>query len=137
MKTRLTVRLFVAALLIAALPTLLPAQFGLGKKKEDAAEKEAKADAKNLATYEEMKKYSLDKYQADKNFREAVDAEFDELLREHKATAYDHNIRRGSKVYAVHEDRFRMHEGLYDNLLVQAHVNRIGDRKSTRLNSSH
>jgi predicted Zn-dependent protease len=116
--------LVAAGLLAAFLPVGAFAQFGGKKKTQD--EKTAEAEQKNQVTYETVKQYSLAKYQADKNFKEAVDADFDELLRDHKAVAYDHNIRRGSKVIAIHEDRFRLHEGLYDNLLVQAHINRIG-----------
>jgi hypothetical protein len=97
-------------------------------KEEQRREKEAKADAKNVVAYEKIKTYSLDKYQSDPEFRNAVDDAYDALLREHMAVALDNNLNRSSQIYAVHEDRFRLHEKIYDNLLVQDHVNRIGQR---------
>jgi len=120
--------LIAASVFACAIPA--PAQIAnpFGKKPTPAQQEEqqAKKDAKNTETYEKIKTDSQTRYQSDLAFKASVDEDFDALLREHKAIAYDRNIHRGSKVYAVHEDRFRMHESLYDNLLVQDHINRIG-----------
>jgi tetratricopeptide (TPR) repeat protein len=98
----------------------------MGSKKPPTKEQQEKTDQKNQATYEKLKTDAEQRYTTNTAFKESVDASFDSLLRTHKATAYSRNISRGSKIYAVHEDRFRIHEGLYDNLLVQDHINRIG-----------
>jgi predicted Zn-dependent protease len=55
-----------------------------------------------------------------------VDQAYTDLLRQHMSEAYNHNVERGSHIRAVHEDRFREHTGLYDNLLVQDDINRLG-----------
>lgn len=104
-------------------------QFHLGKDKDKEAsmkEREEKRDAKNTRTYEKVKTYAQEKYASDPDFRDEVDEGYAEVLRLHNEQAFDRNIHRKSTVYAVHEDRFRLHEGLYDNLLVQDHINRIG-----------
>jgi hypothetical protein len=109
------------------------AQFGgLGKKDKDKeaerARKEEDRDTKNLRSYEKIKAYSLEKYASDPDFHDEVDAAYADLLRDHKQFAFEKNTHRGSKVYAVNEDRFRMNDQheLYDNLLVQDRINRIG-----------
>lgn len=120
-----------AILLSAAVPGY--GQFGLGKGKDkdkeaERVQKEQARDAKNLRSYEKIKQYSMDKYASDPDFRDEVDQAYAETLREHKDVAREKNTHRGSKVYAVNEDRFRMNEEneLYDNLLVQSRINRIG-----------
>ena len=109
-------------------------QFGLGKK-GDASDKEAarlkkeeERDAKNLRSYDKVKAFAIDKYASDPDFREEVDQSFAELLRDHKMTAFMKNTHRGSKIVAISEDRFRWNDQgeLYDNLLVQSRINRIG-----------
>src|SRR6185437_9003945 len=109
------------------------AQFGgLGRKDKDKeaerAKKEEDRDAKNLRSYEKIKAYSLEKYASDPDFHDEVDAAYADLLRDNKQFAFEKNTHRGSKVYAVNEDRFRMNDQheLYDNLLVQDRINRIG-----------
>jgi len=95
-------------------------------KTEELKQKEEKRDAKNLRAYEKIKTYSHNKYDTDPDFRDEVDDAYNELLRDHTNEAYDRNIHHYSLIWAVHEDRFRLHHGLYDNLLVQNDINRIG-----------
>lgn len=108
------------------------AQFHLGKEKDSKEkseilrEKQEKADEKNARTYEKVKAYSRDKYDSDPEFKDQVDKAYDDLLREHMNEAFDNNMNRGSRIVAVHEDRVRVHTGLYDNLLVQDEINRLG-----------
>src|SRR4051794_4323853 len=95
-------------------------------KTEELKQKEEKRDAKNLRAYEKIKTYSHNKYDTDPDFRDEVEDAYNELLRDHTNEAYDRNIHHYSLIWAVHEDRFRLHHGLYDNLLVQNDINRIG-----------
>lgn len=97
-------------------------------KKKDADQKEKEKDAKNLRAYEKIKTYAEDKYASDPDFRDDVEQSYAELLRDHVAIAFERNTHRESKIYAVNEDRFRMSDQgeLYDNLLVQSRINRIG-----------
>src|ERR1700733_4956528 len=81
---------------------------------------------KNQLRYEALKQYATDKYQKDLNFRDDVDQAFEELMREHSQRAYDRNTSVSSYVATVREDRWRVHQNLYDNLVVQDHINRIG-----------
>ena len=119
-----------AMFMLAAIPA--HSQLGVLHKNKDKeaerVEKEEKRDAKNMKSYEKIKTYSLDKYASDPDFRDEVDQAYADLLREHKDLAFEKNTHRGSKVYAVNEDRFRMNDQreLYDNLLVQSRINRIG-----------
>jgi predicted Zn-dependent protease len=97
-------------------------------KAEVLKEKEEKRDAKNLRTYEKIQTYSQNKYETDPDFRDEVDQAYSELLRQHASEAYQRNKNRGSHILAIHEDRFREHVDLYDNLLVQSDINRIGQK---------
>lgn len=91
--------------------------------------KPAEADpAKNQLRYEALKQYATDKYQKDLNFRDEVDNAYEQLMREHSQRAYDRNTSISSYVATVREDRWRVHQNLYDNLVVQDHINRIGQR---------
>jgi predicted Zn-dependent protease len=118
---------FITALAVAI---CLPA-FGQPnpfKKKEDAKEKEAKAAAKNQVRYEKLKDYSTEKYKTDPDFRDEVDEAFEQIMREHSDRAYNKNISVSSVIRTVREDSWREHNGLYDNLMVQDHINRIGQK---------
>ncbi|MGH9671909.1 MAG: M48 family metalloprotease [Bryobacteraceae bacterium] len=107
---------------------------GLGGRKDDAKKeqerdrKQQERDARNLSRYEKLKEYSLNRYQSDPDFREEVDQSYGNLLRDHSVRAYEKNITRDSFIRTVHEDNWRVHVNLYDNLRVQDHVNRIGQR---------
>ena len=110
-------------------------QLGLGKKKKDdetlqaeREEKERKRDAKNLGRYDKLKEYSTTKYKGDPDFKDEVDERYEELLRDHAELAYKKNTTMTSYMKTVNEDNWRMHIGLYDNLMVQNLVNRIGQK---------
>lgn len=98
------------------------------KKKDDKTAKETKNDAKNEARYQQIKQYGQDKYRNDEDFRDEVDQRFEDLMREHSERAYEKNTGRGSRMMMVHEDNWRVHSRLYDNLRVQDLINRIGQR---------
>jgi predicted Zn-dependent protease len=140
-------RPFLATLLVASI-ALQPAyaavdpepepQFGIGKKggdkdkdktKEDERDrKERERDQKNLNRYEKLKEYSTTKYRNDPDFRDDVDEAWEDLLRNHSDFAYSKNTNMASYIKTVNEDNWRMHVNLYDNLLVQNLVNRIGQK---------
>lgn len=121
----------VATAIAFILSILLPAHAEPADKKtkeEKLVEKEKKADEKSAASYEKVKEFSLNLYKTDPEFRDQVDASFEETMRGHSDYAYDQNVNRKSKLVAVNEDTWRMHSALYDNLMVQDHINRIGQR---------
>lgn len=101
---------------------------GDSEKEAKQKEREKKADEKNLHRFEKLKRYAKEKSETDPDFRDQVEQSYEELMREHSQRAYDRNVSRRSYIKIVHEDSWRMHEGLYDNLLVQDHVNRLGQR---------
>jgi hypothetical protein len=115
-------------------------QFGIGKKggdkdkdkdkvKEDERDrKERERDQKNTNRYEKLKEYSTTKYRNDPDFRDDVEEAWEDLLRNHSDVAYSKNTNMASYIKTVNEDNWRMHVNLYDNLLVQNLVNRVGQR---------
>ena len=128
-------RIFPVAVAISLLATVPGyGQFGLGKNKDkdkeaERIQKETERDSKNLRAYEKVKAYATDKYASDPDFHDEVEARYADVLRDHTAIAFEKNTHRGSKIYAVNEDRFRLNDetdGIYDNLLVQDRINRIG-----------
>jgi beta-barrel assembly-enhancing protease len=124
MKYPARLSLFLAATLLAPLPA--SAQFGPLSKKKPTPESDKATASKNEARYEKLKTYSMDKYQNDIDFRDEVDEAYDQLMREHSDRAYQKNIGRASYIRTVSEDSWREHVNLYDNLMVQDHINRIG-----------
>jgi len=92
-------------------------------KGEAVREKQEKADIKNFETYVKMNAFSQEKYGADANSRDDVDDAYSDLLRQHREMAYERNISRSSRMWAVQEDRFRLHTGLYDHPLLQEQIN--------------
>jgi predicted Zn-dependent protease len=120
-------RLNPLATLLVALS--LPAFGQLGKIKDKITGKPPAEDpAKNQLRYEALKQYATDKYQKDLNFRDDVDQAYEEVMRQHSQRAYDRNTSVSSYIATVREDRWRIHENLYDNLVVQDHINRIGQK---------
>ncbi len=99
------------------------------KTKEEKMEaKEKKAEEKNASRYEKVKEFAVNKYKTDPEFRDQVDQQFDDTMRKHMEEAFQLNRRRESHLVRVHEDTWREHTGLYDNLMVQDHINRLGQR---------
>jgi len=144
MKTMRLIQPLLSTILVAAI-ALQPAnaadpepepQFGIGKKggdkdktkEEERDKKERDRDQKNLNRYEKLKEYSTTKYRNDPDFRDDVDESWEDLLRNHSDFAYSKNTNMTSYIKTVNEDNWRMHVNLYDNLLVQNLVNRIGQK---------
>jgi predicted Zn-dependent protease len=116
----------IATLLVAL---SLPAFGQLGKIKDKITGKPPAEDpAKNQLRYEALKQFATDRYQKDLNFRDDVDQAYEQVMREHSQRAYDRNTSVSSYIATVREDRWRIHENLYDNLVVQDHINRIGQK---------
>src|SRR5882672_7619592 len=102
---RVSSLIFSMALLLAVRQHLA-AEPPLAEKKtkeEKLAEKEKKSEEKNAANYEKVKEFSLNKYKTDPEFRDSVDAHFDEVMREHSAEAFHTNVNRNSHLVAVSE----------------------------------
>jgi Zn-dependent protease with chaperone function len=98
------------------------------KKDEKRKAKRERASAKNRQRYEKLKAFSLERYESDPEFQNEVEEEYEKLMRYHSARAYQKNLGRRSRIMTVHEDNWRMHATLYDNLLVQDHINRLGQQ---------
>lgn len=107
---------------------------GLGKKKEPAGAAK-NADQNSEEFYLEMKEFAEGLYnkqvgtgdnRQDSDFKRRVDQEYEALRRRDANRAYAVNMSAHSEVKHVIEDRFRVFSGLYDNLLVQDLLNRIG-----------
>ncbi len=107
-------------------------QFGKKKddktKEEERDRKERERDEKNMTRYEKLREFSMNKYRNDPDFKDAVEDAWEDLLRDHSDRAYEKNTNMRSYLKTVNEDNWRMHEQIYDNLLVQNLVNRIGQK---------
>ncbi len=123
---------FAQKLVSFSICLMLAANAGLAadkkSKEEKQTEKDKKSDEKNEARYEKVKEFALNKYKTDTEFRDAVDRLHDEKMRQHSEEAYRTNLGRTSRLVTVNEDTWRMHSALYDNLMVQDHINRIGQK---------
>lgn len=133
-------RLLRAAIAFIFIVTLAPALPAADKDKEKEKEKkeekrrqqEQRAAARQERQYEKLRQFAIQLYENDPEFRDAVDLEFEKLMREHSETAFNTNISRRSVTVAVQEDRFRRHFHLYDNLAAQLYVNSVGQRLSPK-----
>ncbi len=109
---------------------------GLGRKKDSAPAAAAKnADQNSEELYLDMKDFAEGLYnkqvvtgdsRQDSDFKRRVDTEYEAKRRRDADRAYAVNLSAHSEVKHVIEDRFRVFSGLYDNLLVQDLLNRIG-----------
>ena len=93
-------------------------------KRTSTEEREERARVKIEALADEL-------YVTDEVFRDLVDRHYQTILRGHSELAYKINTSKPSEVVVIREDRFRRHTGendLYDNLMVQSYVNRLGQR---------
>ncbi len=113
--------LFVAIPLMAQFPKIP----GVGKR--SAAAQQGKVEF-NRDFYENLKNFAegLYKQKERPDFRAKVDQHYEALLREHAKRAFDVNTSPHSEIKIILEDRFRYFTGLYDNLMMQDLVNRIG-----------
>lgn len=126
-------RWLLTALAFGLASTLTPCQAAdkekdKQKREEKRRQEEQKAAARQEKQYEKLKQFALQLYENDPDFRDAVDQDYEELMRRHTEMAFNTNISRGSATVAVQEDRFRRHFSLYDNLAAQNYVNSVGQR---------
>lgn len=133
-----SIRIITLAILTVYLPAVssfgqIP---GLGRKKDPAPASAAKnADQNSEELYLDMKDFAEGLYnrqvgtgdnRQDSDFKRRVDMEYEAKRRLDADRAYQVNLSAHSEVRHVIEDRFRVYSGLYDNLLVQDLLNRIG-----------
>jgi len=102
------------------------------KQKKDESKKDEKKDekpklSKDEKEYQKIKKFSLDLYLKDADFRDAVENSYLKKQREHSEYAYYVNTR-PSEVPQVtrDDDKLTVDYALYNNPLAQDYVNRVG-----------
>lgn len=141
-------------LVIALLMPLLPPAVAAAKGEtpltpsagQDKKEKDKKSDKKDdqpklsreEKEYQKIKKFAVDLYFKDAEFRDAVDEAYLQKQREHSEYAYYINTRNpGTQQVTRDGDKLKVEYALYDNPLAQDYVNRVGQSlvpsSSTRL----
>ena len=102
-------------------------------KAEDKKEKEKKKEevkpklTKEEKEYQKIKKFSVDLYYKDADFRDSVEDAYLEQQRRHIADAYYVNTRDSAdKQVTYNGDIPKLVDTLYDNPLAQDYVNRVG-----------
>ncbi len=101
-------------------------------KKEEQKKEEQKKDEKPKLTkeekeYQKIKKFSLDLYLKDPDFREACEDAYVKKQREHSEYAYYINTRNPALQQVTRDgDKLTVEYTLYDNPLAQDYVNRVG-----------
>ena len=103
----------------------------LGQDKKDAKKDEKKDDKPKLSKeekeYQKIKKFSLDLYLKDPEFRDAVEDSYLQKQREHSEYAYYINTRNPATQQVTRDgDKLRVEYALYDNPLAQDYINRVG-----------
>ncbi len=97
------------------------------QKETKQNEKDEKRVEKQVRKYEETLTKAVDKYGKDSEFRDNVDYEFRRLQREHAKRAFEVNTFDSSdEVTTYSGDKIPTEDMLYDNLLAQDYVNRVG-----------
>ncbi len=104
------------------------------KKAEKNQQKEAKQNEKDekrvekqIRKYEETLAKASEKYGKDAEFKDNVDYEFRRLQRDHAKRAFEVNTFDSSdEVTTYSGDKIPTEDTLYDNLLAQDYVNRVG-----------
>lgn len=135
----LAVFLLVSLIVTVLLPTVTLArtkstsrQLFATQDKKDKEKSETKKDdkpkpSKEEREYQKIRKFSLDLYNKDLEFREDVDEGYRDATRKHAQLAYLINARRpDSKLVTREGDKIVMEDTLYDNPLAQDYVNRVG-----------
>jgi len=108
------------------------------KAKDDKSKAEAPKISKEEKEYQKIKRFSLDLYLKDADFRDSVDDSFLQKQREHSEYAYYINTRNPLFEPVTRDgDKLKVEDTLYDNPLAQDYVNRVGQSlvpaSSTRL----
>jgi len=104
----------------------------LVQDKKDAKKDEPKKDdkpklSKEEKEYQKIKKFSLDLYLKDPEFRDAVEDSYLQKQREHSEYAYYINTRNPATQQVTRDgDKLRVEYALYDNPLAQDYINRVG-----------
>lgn len=102
---------------------------------QTAQDADVEADEGSIESYLELRAFAEGLYsqlegsagsKRHSAFKRKVDAACEADRRNDQRLAYEMNISAKSEVRHVIEDRFRVYEGLYDNPVVQALVNRVG-----------
>jgi hypothetical protein len=102
------------------------------KDKDKDKKKEEKKDAqpklsKQERKYQEIKKFSLDLYNKDPEFRDQVEDSYRAKMREHSEYAYALNTRDSGDTQVMRNgDKLKIVDALYDNPLAQDYINRVG-----------
>jgi len=130
MKLRHVILLGLVAGLFTTTPgaAKLPGKKSKEQKETEGRQKQVTKAAKDERNYEKLKDFSLNLYENDIEFRDAVEKKCEEILQAHSNKAFQMNISPPSHTIVIREDRFRRHSGLYDNLVVQDYVNRLGQK---------
>lgn len=141
----LVIALLVPMLLpaVAAAHGKTPLSASAGQDKKDKDKKSEKKDdqpklSKEEKEYQKIKKFSVDLYFKDAEFREAVDEAYLQKQHEQSQYAYYINTRNPASQQVTWDgDKARVEYALYDNPLAQDYVNRVGQSlvpsSSTRL----
>jgi predicted Zn-dependent protease len=128
---------FVALLLLVTLPlsslgrTLrrpLEPQDKKDKKKDEGKPTEDKQKmSKQERRYQEIKRFSEERYRTNAEFRDEVDEAYRQKQREHSEYAFSINTRDQSDEQVMRTgDKLKIEDTLYDNPLAQDYVNRVG-----------
>lgn len=97
------------------------------QKETKQNDKDEKRVEKQVRKYEETLAKATDKYAKDSEFKDNVDYEFRKLQRDHAKRAFDVNTLDSSdEVLTYSGDKIPGEDTLYDNLLAQDYVNRVG-----------
>jgi predicted Zn-dependent protease len=102
-----------------------------GQDKKDKKDTTKKDDKPKLSReeqeYQKIKKFSLDLYLKDAEFRNAVEDAYLQKQREHSEYAYYINTRNPATQQVTRDgDKLTVEYALYDNPLAQDYVNRVG-----------
>ena len=97
------------------------------KKEAKQNDKDEKRVEKQVRKYEETLAKALEKYGKDSDFKDNVDYEYRRVQREHAKRAFDVNtLDSNDEVLTYSGDKIPGEDTLYDNLLAQDYVNRVG-----------
>jgi len=128
--------------ILSFLVALMPGTAALGRvrlaQKTEQEKKDKKAEpkkdekdkpklSKEEREYQKIKKFSLEQYLKDAEFRDSVEDAYLKKQREHSEYAYYINTRTGLGDQVTRDgDKLRVEYSLYDNPLAQDYINRVG-----------
>ena len=97
------------------------------QKKDEQKKDEKQKLSKEEKEYQKIKKFSLDLYLKDADFRDACEDSYLKKQREHSEYAYYLNTRNPGRQPVTRDgDKLTVEYALYDNPLAQDYVNRVG-----------